>query len=141
MTAQPYWLRLQFEPEVIAIVRGALKTKLWSGSESEKLEKIRALCRELAAHYAMPAPEVVIKQTPIGPHFIPSRRLVVLDKVSITSFFHEFAHVILDARGERQNEEFPRAWSLGLFFRAAPRMFEAARRSGRLLFTETVGGS
>lgn len=141
MTAQPYWRRLQFEPEVVAIVRGALKTRLWSGCPDERLEKIRALCRALSTHYAMPAPEVVVKQTPLGPHFIPPRRLIVLDKISVTSFLHEFAHALLDAREEPQNEEFPRAWSLGLFYTVAPRLFETARASGRLLFTDATGGA
>ena len=139
MTAQPYWLRLPFEPEVVAIVRGALKTKLWTGTEDERLAKLRALCQALSTHYAMPAPEVIIKQTPIGPHFIPERRLIVLDKPSLVSMLHEMGHAILDAREENQNEEFPRAWSLGLYHAAAPKLFQRARDDGRLLFTEHGG--
>lgn len=131
-----YWLRLRFEPEVVAIIKEALKTKLWSGTDAERLEKLRTLARALSAHYRMPVPEIVIAATQMGPHFLPGQRKIVLDKASLVSMLHELAHAILDHRGEAQNEEFPRAWSLGLFYAAAPRLFAAARQSGRLLYTE-----
>lgn len=134
-----YWLRLRFEPEVIAIVKDALKTKLWSGTEAERLEKLSTLARALSVHYRMPVPEIVIQATPVGPHFLRGQRKIVLDKPSLVSMLHELGHAILDAREETQNEEFPRAWSLGLFYRAAPRMFKSARNSRRLLYTNQGG--
>lgn len=135
----PYWRRMEFEPAVLTIVRAALKTKMWQGSEAEKLEKLLALNRALSVHYGVPTCTVSISQTPIGPHYKPGADLIVLDKVSLVSYLHELGHHLLHHRRKPQQEEFPRAFSLSLFFKAAPRMFEAARSSGRLLFTEQGG--
>lgn len=136
---EPYWRRMEFEPAVLTIVRAALKTKLWQGSETAKLEKLRALNRALSAHYGVPACAVEVERTPIGPHYRPGTDRITLDKVSLVSWAHEFGHHLLHCRREQQQEEFPRAFSLSLFFKAAPRMFEAARSSGRLLYTNEGG--
>lgn len=136
---RPYWLRMQFPPEVIAIVKAALATKLWRGTEGEKLEKLRALNRALSEHYGVPACTVDVKRTPRGPHYRPGADQIVIDKVSLVSYLHEMAHHLLHHRGKPQQEIFPRSFSLSLFYKVAPRLFENARSSGRLLFTETGG--
>lgn len=135
MSTEPYWLRLEFPPQAITIVRDALRTKLYRGNEQERLAKLLALNQRLSAHYEVSVCKVTVQSTPIGPHYLPGQDRIILDKISLVSWAHEFAHHILHCRHLPQTESFPRAFGLGIFFRAAPRMFEAARQSGRLLFT------
>lgn len=139
MPSQPYWLRMRFPDGALAVVRGALKTKLWRGQPAERLEKLRALNSQLSEFYGVPACSVAVRNTPVGPHYVPGSNAIVLDKVSLVSWAHEFAHHLLHCRRKPQQEIFPRAFSLSLFFQAAPRMFEAARQSGRLLYTDEGG--
>lgn len=137
---KPYWQRMRFPKEALAIVREALRTKLWRGLPLERIEKLRALNRGMSAFYGVPACEIQIMTTMIGPHYRPGADTIVLDKVSLVSWAHEFGHHLLHCRRKPQQEIFPRAFSLSLFYLAAPRMFEAARQSNRLLFTEDNGG-
>ena len=67
-----------------------------------------------------------------------SRAQTASDKVSVV-YLHEFGHHLLHCRRKPQQEVFPRTFSLSLFYQAAPRMFEAARQSGRLLYTDDGG--
>lgn len=133
---KPYWLRMQFGPEVVAIVREALKAKLWRGLPLERLEKLRVLNRRMSEHYGVPTCSISIQNTLIGPHYRPGDDAIVLDKVSLVSWAHEFGHHLLHCRQKPQQEVYPRSFSLSLFYRAAPRMFETARADGRLLYTE-----
>lgn len=138
-SAEPYWLRLEFPAAAVDIVRQALRTKLYRGGPLERVAKLLALNVALSEHYSVPICKVSIRRTLHGPHYLPGRDQIVLDKVSLVSFLHEFAHHVLHCRQLPQNESYPRAFSLGLFFRAAPGMFETARQAGRLLFTENKG--
>ena len=139
MPSQPYWLRMTLPEGALAIVRAGLKTKLWRGAPGERLEKLRALNRQLSEFYGVPACEVSVRSTQMGPHYQPGANSIVLDKVSVVSYLHEFGHHLLHCRRKPQQEVFPRTFSLSLFYQAAPRMFEAARQSGRLLYTDDGG--
>lgn len=136
---RPYWQRMQFGPEAIAIVRESLKAKLWRGLPLERLEKLRALNRRLCSFYAVPVCTLTIQQTLIGPHYRPGDGAIILDKVSLVSYLHELGHHLLHCRRKPQQEVFPRSFSLSLFYQAAPRMFETARADGRLLYTDEGG--
>lgn len=140
-STEPYWLRLEFPTAAVEIVRQALRAKLYRGSLRERAAKLLALNAALSAHYAVPLCRISVRNSPRGPYYLPGRNQIVLDKVSLVSYLHEFAHHILHARGLPQNESYPRAFSLGLFFRAAPRMFESARQAGRMLYIENKGGA
>jgi hypothetical protein len=139
MSNEPYWLRLEFPQEAVQIVKDALRSKLYRGTEPERIEKLRALNVRLSAHYEVSACTVEVRQTQIGPHYLPGKDLIVIDRVSLVSWAHELGHHILHSRGLPQNETYPRAFSLGLFYRAAPKLFEAARASGKLMYTEHGG--
>lgn len=139
MSTEPYWLRLEFPQEAVAIVKTSLRTKLWRGSDAERLGKIRMLNAQLSAHYVVSVCTVDVRKTDIGPHYQPGKDLIVLDKPSLVSYLHEFGHHILHSRSLPQNEAYPRSFSLGMFYRSAPRMFEQARVSGKLLYTEQGG--
>lgn len=139
MNTKPYWLRLEFPPQAVEIVKAALRTKLWQGTDQERLEKLRALNAQLSAHYGTSVCAVELQATPIGPHYRPGKDLIVLDKPSLVSYLHELAHHVLHSRRLPQNETYPRSFSLGLFYKAAPRLFETARQGGRLLFTDEGG--
>lgn len=136
MPSQPYWLRMRFPDGALAVVRAALKTKLWRGTPEERLEKIRALNMQMSEFYSVPVCTVTVRSTPVGPHYLPGSNAIVLDKVSLVSWAHEFGHHLLHCRRKPQQEIFPRAFSLSLFYQAAPRMFAAAREAGRLLYTD-----
>lgn len=133
---KPYWLRMSFPDAVTSIVRSSLKAGLWRGTAAERLVVLKGLNERLSTFYGVPACFVTVRQTLVGPHYVPGDGRIVLDKVSIVSYLHELGHHLLHCRSKPQQETFPRAFSLSLFFRSAPRSFEAARASGRLLFTE-----
>lgn len=96
---------------------------------------MRGLCAKLSELYGVPKPKVALRPSAfMGPHYNSRQNRIVLTKPSLVSFLHEFAHHILHSHGKTQNEEFPRAFSLGLFKKIAPLMFEKAKSEGRLLF-------
>lgn len=131
---KPYWERLELSPDVVGIVKESLKTKLWQGTWPDQMAKLQALNRAMSEHYKVP--EVRVELHPgISPCYIYGKK-IILNRPSLVSWAHEFAHHLLYSQGKAQNEDFPRAFSLGLFYRAAPKMFGEARKRGRLLFSE-----
>lgn len=135
-SGKPYWERLEFSEEAISIVKCALRTKLWRGTWPEQTAKLSALNFLMSVHYGVREVPVILEPRVTSPFY--DGACIVLTKPSLVSWAHEFGHHLLHEEGKRQNEEFPRAFSLGLFYRAAPKLFDAARKRGKLLFTEVL---
>lgn len=134
-----YWQDVELKPGTVELVRAAMKIKLWRGTTAERMAKFRALNAAMSKHYGVPEMPVVLNAGLHSPMYFPGSK-IVLTKPSLVSWAHEFGHYLLHHWGKRQNEQFPRAFSLGLFAKAAPKMFEAARAQGRLMYTEDGHG-
>ena len=136
-----YQDRLAFNPELVSQVKAALHMKLWRGTGEEGRVKLMDMFADICRVIGVEAPSGLVlggMANFCGPHYIPDTRVIMMDKVSLTSGLHELAHHIKSVAGENSfDETFSRTFSLGLFKAAAPRMFEKARAEGKLMFTDT----
>jgi len=128
--------KMAFTPELKAIVKAALRTKIWRGTPQDGVTKLQALADGLSDYLHIP--HAIIEIHPLAMASGPSYADGVcrLDKVSLVSMLHEYAHHVLANLALPQDEVFPRSFSLGLFKAVAPKMFERALTNGRLLFVE-----
>lgn len=104
----------------------------WRGEFSSRKNKFRRLNRALAAAYRIDEPDlgfVRIDGSSSGAsHYIPvQHRIVLVGKLSVVTFFHEFAH----ARG--MDERAATKWSVNVFRRCFPRQFSRLIHRGHVL--------
>ena len=130
--------KMAFTVEVKAIVKAALRTKIWRGSQLEGVTKLQALADGLSDYLHIPHAIVEIHPLAMGMGPSYADNTCRLDKVSLVSMLHEYGHHIQTHMHLTMDEVFPRAFSLGLFKAVAPKMFEKARTNGRLLFTDVT---
>ena len=60
---------------------------------------------------------------------------IVINKPSLTTFLHELAHHLQWHRDGVVSEDFARAFSMGMFYRACPKMFQRAVETGKIMFS------
>jgi len=138
-----YQDRLEFSPDLVGCVKTALHGKLWRGTREEGKAKLEALGADICRLMGISEPPPIVFDDNIeGFGAIAwDNSSIFMGKVSLTTYLHELAHhVAAQTGGNHIDEEFPRAFSLGLFKAAAPRMFEKARVDGKILFVNVEYG-
>jgi len=128
--------KMAFTPELKAIVKAALRTKIWRGTPLDGVTKLQALADGISDYLHIPHAIVEIHPLAMGAGPSYANGVCRLDKVSLVSMLHEYAHHILANMNLPQDELFPRSFSLGLYKAVAPKLFEKALTNGRLLFTD-----
>jgi hypothetical protein len=129
--------RIRFSDAEIAAVRKALKSKLFRADEADevRLAKFQTMLDELGDLFSIPAPKLV-KHGGDGPGYVydADANAIHVQRFSLVTVLDGFAHA-LQARTENGevSGEFVMAFGLSAFKAAAPRMFELARGSGRLM--------
>lgn len=76
----------------IEIVKQAIKTKLWRTETGQKAKWIKLL-KDLSVLHEIQRPKLSIGEV-TTPQYNPYRNRVSLDKYSVISLLHEFAHAI-----------------------------------------------
>ena len=144
---------ISFADDEIAIVKRALKTKLYRRDESREVRQTKFQTMLTALSEKFGIPEVRLEMVDgdwIGWTYQPEANKILAARYSLVSILDGFAEALLFAKnqglapGETPRLAFnPLAFGLSAFKQAAPRMFEEAKFSGRLVATNvpyTDGG-
>lgn len=144
---------ISFDEDEIAIVKRALKSKLYRREEPLELResKFQAMLTALSDKFGIPEVRLeMVNGDWVGWQYLPEANKVVASRFSLVSILDGFAQALLWhknqglAEGQPPRLAFPvLAFGLSAFRQAAPEMFSEAKRSGRLIATSvdyTDGG-
>jgi hypothetical protein len=112
-----------YRRETLAAVRDYARSKPWRGDGKAKMQSLHVRLCEI---YGTRAELVFDPRRPAC--FIPALRRIVLPKVSVVSYLHEFAHARFGSCERRACR-----WSINLFRRCFPRSFARCRQVGHTL--------
>lgn len=113
------------EETVVQTVRETCRHKWWRAETGP--QALRDLNAALSAHYQIDSPMIVVDGT--LPSYNHLTQTICLDKISLVSFLHEFAHAVWGG-----SEIKARQFSCAVFMRAFPRLYEKACANGTLLY-------
>lgn len=112
-----------FRAETLEAVWAYARSKPWRGDGQAKMRVLHARLCEI---YEV---RVDLVFDPVRPAcFSPSLRRIILPKVSVVSYLHEFAHALFGSCERRACR-----WSINLFRRCFPRSFARCRQVGHTL--------
>jgi len=123
---------VKYPPAVISSVERFALTNPWQGSSKSRKLKFQQLNRELAGACHIDEPALEFGHLDGGSsgasHYIPgSHRIVVVGKLSVVTFLHEFAHAL----GFDENDAC--WWSINLFRKSFPRQYSRLIHVGHTL--------
>ncbi len=125
----------------VKIVRQLIDKKIYRQSKQEQEKMLRQTLKDLCNLYGIKEPKLVCdfenkrkyKQTGGGEYY-PADKKICLYKMSIVTFLHEFAHHFQHAKKCGNGEEFPRMYSVNVFYAVSPRLFEKAVKNKKIFF-------
>jgi len=122
-----------FKREAILAVRGAIKAGLFREPVEEKRIIISNLNEKLSEIYGLEQLpiEYIEGYSSTGSY---NRVKIVLNKTSLVTYLHEFAHYLADKTScFANNEENARGWSISLYYCATPKLCTAAIQKGLIM--------
>ncbi len=124
--------QMTFSRDLLQAVERFALSKPWEGSAKSREEKFRQLNRSLAEVCRIKLPKLVFGNLDGGStgdsHYRPrSHRIVIVGKLSVVTFLHEFAHAL--GYGEREACR----WSINLFRKCFPRQYSRLIHIGNTL--------
>jgi hypothetical protein len=125
----------------ILAVRKAVKSGLFKKEKSvvERQKIIRDLNEELSNIYNLPILHIdFVDGWVMTGSYCASKKKIILNKTSLTTFLHEFYHYKADVKGLENTEELARGWSLSLFYLATPKLFENAVSKGLIIHQKEI---
>lgn len=140
-----------FHRRTIEATAAFFESKPFRGTDVEKTEKFKQWLSDVSRIYSIPVPTLVIGSECGSGLYNRLTQTIELPKHSVVSLLHEFRHhmqaqgltrVRLDQTlyerftGESPVEHDARGWSLSLFYKVKPRLFEKSVRSGKIFFVE-----
>jgi hypothetical protein len=121
----------KYKGDVLRAVKGLRRSKAWRGSYQERAAKFLACFTALREAYGLDNLSLVFSsenQHSEGyGYYVPSEQKIVLGKLSVVTFLHEFAHAL--GKDERQ----ACIWSINLFKRCFPNSFDRCDALGHML--------
>jgi hypothetical protein len=134
---------VKFSDDEIAIVKTALKTKLFKKEEPREVRtgKFQVMLTELSEKFGVPEVRLeMLDGDEMGSNYDRDANKILAMRYSLVSILCAFGAAVLVNRGVGLE---PLAFGLSAFKQAAPRMFEEAKTNGRLegtLVPYTDGG-
>ncbi len=127
--------RIQFRPETLQAVRTFAESKPWRGSLSDRKQKFHRLNDQLAAACGITRPELQFGRLDGGDSGMsfydrPCHRIVLVGKLSVVTFLHEFAHAL--GMGEREACR----WSINLFRKCFPKQYAKLNHRRHMLIKQ-----
>jgi hypothetical protein len=91
--------QMTYPPAVVRAVQRFARTRPWRGTVEDREAKFEQLNRDLAKVYGIAVPalnfERIDGSSSGSSHYIPSqRRIVLVGKLSVVTYLHEFAHAL-----------------------------------------------
>lgn len=119
----------EYTPEVVAVVKSAFKTKLWRGTEAERVSKIQSMINALWA-------VIPLKGSPATLNVWPNQETLARVDQDKNAIFMRKPSLIsaLWAIAEISDVEIPTLWANGLFYKSAPKMYRDSVTEGKILF-------
>ncbi len=124
--------QMAYRSAALRAVQRFARARPWRGTLEERKAKFRALNYDLSGAYGIFEPALNFDRNDGGSsgssHYIPSeRRIVIVGKLSVLTFLHEFAHALeLDERNACR-------WSINLFKRCFPKQYGRLVHVGHML--------
>ena len=124
--------QMDFSSELLQAVRRFAKSGPWKGSTKSRQEKFRQLNRSMAGACGIEPPKLTFGRLGGGStgasHYIPrDHRIVMVGKLSVVTFLHEFAHAL------GYDERRACRWSINLFRECFPRQYSRLIHVGHTL--------
>ena len=124
--------QMTFSSDLVQAVQEFAESKPWKGSTESRQQKFRLLNRSMAEACRIEIPKLVfgrIDGRSTGGSRYTSRihRIVIVGKLSVVTFMHEFAHAL--GYGERESCR----WSINLFRKCFPQQYSRLIHVGHLL--------
>lgn len=118
---------------VIKKVREMIKDGFYKNKD-KKLEVLKQLSCYIANEYEVSVPDLMLDFNDNN-HYCGGE--IVIESLSIISFLHEFRHHLQYQAGVGYHgltiEQDARAWSMRIYSKAVPKMFEKAVKDGKVI--------
>jgi len=132
-------IECEIRPELVTATRtliGQKENSIWKQPEAERIKRIDIWADVVSQQYGIEKPVIVIDEG-LFPCYSVASHKIRLNKVSVVSLFHEFAHAIQVRTGKpkMESEVWARTFSCKLFKTASPLNYRRACERKTLLFT------
>jgi len=122
------------ELKVVGLVRRHIDPKVfWRGLSLQEQERVlQGLFRDICQLYGVKGAELVVDIDPLkcgltgGGCYVPAKRRIYLYKISLMTFLHEVAHMLLGP-----SERKARLWSHKVFYLAFPKLYMRNVQGGK----------
>jgi len=129
---------MEKELKVVELVRKHINPKVfWKVLSVEEKERVlQGLFRDICQLYGKKGVELVIDIDPLkhmltgGGCYVPSEKRIYLHKISLMTFLHEVAHMLLGP-----SERKARLWSHKVFYLAFPKLYMKNIKEGKFFHT------
>lgn len=134
----PLYKGYKHKPEAIKRVRAIIKDGYYKKNERGQLNMLTQLLNEICDIYGVTPPNVSYGTQHFGAFgsYNPGTQTINLSNTSIVTALHELRHHFQHTEGfgrEGYNsEQDAHGWSIGLFAKAVPKMFEKAVKGGKI---------
>jgi hypothetical protein len=130
----------EIDNETILSVRRTIKSGLFKTKNIEEKKRMFCLLHEwLCNHYNLPVIQIkFIDNYPYVGNYNRIDGIITLNKPSLVSYLHEFAHYLFITKGEENNEEKARGFSISLYYKAAPKLCTNVILSGKIIHQTTM---
>lgn len=128
----------QIDTRTIRAVRRIIKKGLFKAKPELRLELLKQLNKELSKIYNVEEPKIIADNCCGDGMYAPFGDTICLNnKLSLVTYLHEFKHQLQHKKERANNEEIARGWSISVFYRATPTLYENAVKKG-LIIHETA---
>jgi hypothetical protein len=143
LTDRKFWCEISFKEvvamlKVVELVRRHIDPKVFWRKLSLEEQKavLQGLFRDICQLYGVKGVELVVDIDPLkynltgGGCYVSSERRIYLYKISLMTFLHEVAHMLLGP-----SERKARLWSHKVFYLAFPELYMRNVREGKFFHT------
>lgn len=127
--------QVKVSKDVVDLVKDMIRGGFYRLGEEEKEEGIRILSRNLSLLYEVKNPSIEFGKM-LSNSYRPSTQEIRLTNTSLISFLHEYRHHLQRSKGLKYKdltiEQDARAWSLRVYSKAVPKMFERAVKNRKV---------
>lgn len=132
----------EIKPEAVAEVKCAIKSGLFKKDKQigERFEILKSLHTKLCGIFSIEVIPLLLDAECIGVGaYNPYEHEIVVNKVSLVTYLHEFYHYLAHATALENTEDNARGWSISLYYLATPILCEKAILSGKILHQTSMG--
>lgn len=141
MNSEQYHLYFKnIKIETLQAIREIIKSGLFREKDLEiKKALILSLNKKLCKIYELKEIPIIYIENYFGNGFFsPSENKIGLNKPSLVTYLHEFAHYKFVSKNELNTEPKARGWSHSAYYLATPNLFKNAVKKGLLIWQSSM---